>query len=106
MDSSGDADNKKKDILIIGPMQGLDNTALTAEKEYAIYFSDQYRKLCSNLHYNGVNSLFVNGVEINKFKAKDSAINPTSLYLANVSKTFSTTTDNMKKTELLMSMIF
>ena len=41
MDSSGDADNKKKDILIIGPMQGLDNTALTAEKEYAIYFSDQ-----------------------------------------------------------------
>ena len=53
-----------------------------------------------------MNSLFVNGVEINKFKAKDSAINPTSLYLANVSKTFSTTTDNMKKTELLMSMIF
>ena len=43
MDSSGDADNKKKDILIIGkgPMQGLDNTALTAEKEYAIYFSHQ-----------------------------------------------------------------
>ena len=52
-----------------------------------------------------MNSLFVNGVEKNKFKAKDSAINPTSLYLA-VSKTFSTTTDNMKKTELLMSMIF
>ena len=38
MNSSVDIDNKKKDILIFGqgPTQGLDNTTLTAEAEYAI----------------------------------------------------------------------
>ena len=31
-------DNRKKDILVFGkgPIQGLDNTSLTAEKKYAI----------------------------------------------------------------------
>ena len=49
------------------------------------------------MHYNGANSyLFVNGVEIIKFKAKLSKIKPTSLWLGNVSKEFSA--DNMKKT--------
>ena len=33
------------------------------------------KKFCLNLHYNGADSyLFVNGKEILKFKAKDSAI--------------------------------
>ena len=38
---------EKKDILILvkGPTQGLDNTALTTEKDYAINFSDQQKKL-------------------------------------------------------------
>ena len=38
-------DNKKKDILILGksPTNGLDDTALTAEKEYSILFIKVYR---------------------------------------------------------------
>ena len=44
-----------------------------------------------------VNSyIFVNVVEIHKFKAKDSEINAAQLCLLNVSKDFSV--DNMKKT--------
>ena len=46
---------------------------------------------------NGANSyLFVNSVEIRKFKARDSEINAIPLYLGNISKDFSV--DNMKKT--------
>ena len=55
------------------------------------------------MHYNGDNSyLFVNGIEIYKFKAeiykfkaKDSEIVASSLCLENISKDFSV--DNMKK---------
>ena len=51
------------------------------------------------MHYTGANSyLFVNGTEIYKFKAKDSEIVATQLYLGNISKDFSV--DNMKKTGL------
>ena len=42
--------------------------------------------------------LFVNGTEIYKFKAKDSEILPTPLYLRNISKDWSA--DDMKKTAL------
>ena len=49
------------------------------------------------LHYNGANSyIFGNGVEIYKFKAKDSQIKAVPLRLGNVSKAISD--DNMKKT--------
>ena len=49
-----------------------------------------------SLHYNGVNSsLFVNGTEIYKFKAKDSEIYAYSLCLENISKDWSH--DNMKR---------
>ena len=43
-------DNEKKYILILGkrPVQGLDDTALTAEKEYAIHFSEQQENLCAS----------------------------------------------------------
>ena len=42
MSSSVHLDNKKKDILVLGrrPTQGLDETALTAEKEYSISFTE------------------------------------------------------------------
>ena len=51
------------------------------------------------MHYNGANSyLFVNAVEIRKFKAKDSEIKATPLCLGNVSKDFPV--DNMKETGL------
>ena len=54
-------------------MKGLDDTLLTAEKKHATNLSEQQKKFCLNLHYNGANSyLFVNGVEIYKFKANDS----------------------------------
>ena len=43
--------------------------------------------------------LFVNGIEIHKFTAKDSGINAISLCLRNISKDFSV--DNMKKTGLV-----
>ena len=42
--------------------------------------------------------LFVNGAEINKFRAKDSEIVTYPLYLGNISKNISV--DNMKKTGL------
>ena len=47
------------------------------------------------MDYNGANScLFVNRVEIHKFKAKDSEVNAIPLCLGNVSKDFSV--DNVK----------
>ena len=76
-------------------MQGLEST-LTAEKMYSVNFTVTKKKFCLSLHYNGGNSyLFVNGTEIIKFKAKNSAI---PLCLGNISKDWST--DNIKKTGL------
>ena len=76
MSTSIHIDNKGKDILVLGrgPTQGLES-ALTAEKMYSINFTVTKKKCCLSLHFNGANSyLFVNGTEILKFKAKDSAI--------------------------------
>ena len=73
MSSSIHIDNKKKDILVLGrgPTQGLEST-LTAEKMYSINFTVTKRRFCLSLHYNGVNSyLFVNGIEIIRFKANN-----------------------------------
>ena len=96
--SSIHTDNKGKDILVLerGPAQGLEST-LTAEKMYSINFTVTKKKFCLSLHYNRANSyLFVNGTEIIKFKAKDSAIVASPLCLGNISKDWST--DNMRKT--------
>ena len=92
MSSSGHGDNKKKDILILGEVQtqGLHNTTLTAEKHYSINFIENGKNFVLRLHHNGVNSyVFVNGVEIIKFKAKDSEIKPTPLHEVKASKNFS-----------------
>ena len=63
---------------------------------YSINFTENNKKFCLTLHYNGANSyLFVNGTEVHKFKAKDSEIVATPLSLENISKDFSV--DNMKK---------
>ena len=89
---------RKKDILILrkGPTEGLEHT-LTAEKMYFINFTVTKKKFCLSLRYNGANSyLFVNGTKTYKFKAKDSEIEATPLYLGNISKDWSI--DNMKKT--------
>ena len=101
MSSSVHVDNKKKYLLILGkgPTQGLDGTTLTAEKLYSINFTENNKKFCLSLHFNGTNSyLSVNGTEIYKFKAKDSEIIATPFYLENTSKDFSA--DNMKKAGL------
>ena len=76
---SANIDNNKKYILIgKGPAYGLNNTALTAEKEFFISFTEQQKKLCLCLHYSEMNNyIFVNGVEVYKFKAKYSEINAT-----------------------------
>ena len=73
MSSFADANNKTKNILVLGKdfIQGIENT----EKFYLIDFTENNNKFCLSLHYNGANSyLFVNGTEIHKFKAKDSEI--------------------------------
>ena len=101
MSSFVHVDNKNKDILILGKghTQGLDGSTLTAEKLYSINFTENNKKFCLSLHYNGANSyLFVNGTEIYKFKAKDSEIVATPLCLGNISKDFSV--DNMKKNRI------
>ena len=77
-------------------VQGKNDTAIYAEKMHSINFTENNKKFCLSLHYNGDNSyLFVNGTEIYKFKAKDSEIVGSPLCLGNISKDFSV--DNMKK---------
>ena len=101
MSSSVHANNKTKNILVLGKdfVQGLDNTTVYAEKLHSINFTENNKKFCLSLNYNGTSSyLFVNSTEIHKFKAKDSEIVTTPLCLGNISKDFSV--DNMKKTGL------
>ena len=62
---------------------------------YPINFTENNKKFCLSLHYNGASSSFVNHKEIHKFKAKDSEIAATPLCLGNISKDWSV--DNMKK---------
>ena len=86
MSSSDHIDNKKNDILVLGkgPTQGLEHI-LTAEKMYSINFNVTKKKFCLSLLCNGANSsLFLNGTEIYKFKAKDSEIVAASLCLGNI----------------------
>ena len=98
MNSSAHANNRKKNILVIGEglTQGLDDTSLTAEKKYSINFTATKAKFCLSVHYNGANSsLFVNGTGTIKFKAKDSEIVANPICLGNISEDFSVA--NMKK---------
>ena len=84
MSSSVHDHNKNKDILILGkgPTDGLDDATLTAEKEYSINFTEHNKKICLNLYFHESSRyIFVNGVKIHKFKAKDSEIRATPLCL-------------------------
>ena len=63
---------------------------------YFVNFTLTKKKFCLSLDYNGANSYsFVNGEEIVKFKAKDSAILAAALCLGNISNNWSV--NNMKK---------
>ena len=85
-------------ILVKGPTQGLERT-LIAKKLYSVNFTEHNTKFCLSLYYNGANSyLFINGIEIIKFKAKDCENVSSPLCLGNFSKGVSV--DNMKKTGL------
>ena len=51
-------------------MQGLDHTALIAEKKHSINFTVTRKRSCLSLNYNGSNSyLFVNSIEISDIAA-------------------------------------
>ena len=64
---------------------------------YSINITEHSKKFCLSLQYNGANSyLFLNGKETHKFKAKDSEIVATPLWLRNISKDCSV--DNMTET--------
>ena len=66
---------------------------------YSVNFTDDEKKCCLSLHCNGENSyLFVNSTEIIKFKAKNSNIIATPVYLGNISKDW--LADNIKDTRL------
>ena len=55
----------KKNILVIGKdfAQGINGTAIYAEKLYKINFTEKTKKNCLSLRYQGANSyLFVNGI--------------------------------------------
>ena len=74
MSSFLDIDDKKR--YSKSPAQGLDDTTLTGEIKYSINFTKPGKKFCSSQHYNRSSTcLFVNGVKIYQFKAKDSGLN-------------------------------
>ena len=87
--NSSHADNRKNNILVLGKcfIQGINDTTIHAEKLYLINFTENNKKICLSLHYNGANSyLFINRTEIHKFQAKDSEIVANPLCLGNISK--------------------
>ena len=69
MSNSVHANNRTKNILVLGKdfMQELDNSTIYSEKLYSINFTQNNKRFCLSLHYNGDNSyLFVNGKGIIK----------------------------------------
>ena len=67
------ANNKANNIYVMGDLfvQGINDTALYAEKIYSQNFTQPNKKFVLSLHYNNNDSyLFVNGKQELKFKAK------------------------------------
>ena len=74
-------------------------TTLTAEAEYFLNITEQWKKFCSSLHCNGSNSyLFFNGVKKYQLKAKGSEFFNYPVFVRNISKEFSI--GDMKQTGL------
>ena len=103
MSSSTKIGNRKKDELITGkgPTQRLEHT-LSAEKVHSISFTENNKKVCLSLHYNGADSYLL---MVQKFiNLKQSILNLQQVHY--VQETFHQsrkqdwTVDNMKKTEL------
>ena len=90
MTNSKHANNKTKDILVLGHglIQKIDDTTIYPEKMYSPNFTVANKTLCLSLHYNGDNSyLFINGKEVIKFKAKKQSL-VGQLLLGNISADF------------------
>ena len=84
MSSSVPVSNKQNNILIHwkGPIAGLDDTTLTAEKDSSIDLTKHNRKYFLSLHDNKAYIYdFVNDFEIHQFKGKDYNITATLLCL-------------------------
>ena len=88
MNNSRHANNKIKDVLVLGRglIQKIDDTTIYAEKMYSPNFTIANKTFCLSLHYNGDdnNYLFVNGKEVIKFKAKNQSVKG-KLPLGNIS---------------------
>ena len=90
MTNSKHANNKTKDVLVLG--HGLilkrDDATIYAEKMYSPNFTVANKTFCLSLHYNGDDSyLSVNGKEVIKFKAKKQSV-VEKLSLGNISADF------------------
>ena len=69
-----------------GLTQGINDTAIYAEKNFYRNFTDFGKKFVLSLHYNGDNSyLFVNGRQELKFKAKTDQVVKEKLCIGNLS---------------------
>ena len=90
MTNSKHANNKTKDVLVLGHglIRKIDDTTIYAEKMYSPNFTVANKTFCLSLHCNGDNSyLFVNGKEAIKFKAKKQSVEE-KLSLGNISADF------------------
>ena len=58
LSSSVYTNNKTRIILVLGEdfIQGIDGTAICADKMYSINFTKDNKKFCLSLHYNGADS--------------------------------------------------
>ena len=90
MTNSKHANNKTKDVIVLGHglIRKIDDTTIYAEKMYSLNFTVANKTFCVRLHYNGDNSyLFINSKEVIKFKAKKQSV-VGKLSLGNISADF------------------
>ena len=110
---SSSVNNEKRYLnswSIKGSIQWLSDTTLIRETEYLNNFTEWGKKFCLSLHYNGSNSyLFVTGVKVYKFRAKNSKLIAYRLCFGNISR--DALAEDLKKTgptvllEVLMLMM-
>ena len=101
MSFSAHATNRANHIYLMGDglTQGINDTTLYVEKNYWRTFTDPGKKFVLSLHYNGDNSsLFVNGRQELKFKAKRDQLVKEKLCIGNLSDQW--TTSESEKTGL------
>ena len=90
MTNSKHANNKTKDVLVLGHglIQKIDDTTIYVEKMYSPNFTVANKTFCLSLHYNGDDScIFVNSKEVTKLKVKKESV-VEKLSLGNISADF------------------